>query len=81
MEEDFVHFAGDPATDSPRRHLERVLKEADAPAGRRARWPLFIGLLAGGGSWTLWRLLRQRRREREAAVTSGQPRSAPPRRS
>ena len=24
MEDNFYHFAGDPATDSPRRHLERV---------------------------------------------------------
>jgi hypothetical protein len=67
MEENFYHFAGDPATDSPRRHMERVLKEKEppaAPAGRRPRWPWFLGLLAGGGSFTLWRLLRERRKER-----------------
>lgn len=63
MDEHEYHFAGDPAVDSPRRHLERVLSEnaAERP-GPKWRW--IAGLLAGGGSWTLWRFLRRRREGR-----------------
>jgi hypothetical protein len=57
MNDDHYYFAGDPATDSPRRHLERVLSD---PAPRR-KWPWVLGLLAGGGTWTFWRLFRHRR--------------------
>lgn len=50
-----VHFAGDPETDSVRRHLERVL--AGAPS--RKTW--LMTLAAGGAAWGLWRLVRSRR--------------------
>ena len=51
MTESYLHFDGDPQTDSARRHMERVLTNAP----RRRRWPWVVGLLAGGGSWTIWR--------------------------
>jgi hypothetical protein len=52
---DDLYFDGDPATDSRRRHLERVLKE-----GRpRRRWPWIVAMVAGGGAWTLWRALQR----------------------
>jgi len=44
------HFDGDPAVDSTRRHLERVLNE---PQPRR--WPWFMAMLAGGAALTIWR--------------------------
>lgn len=44
------HFDGDPAVDSTRRHLERVLNE---PQTRR--WPWFLTMLAGGAALTFWR--------------------------
>ena len=60
MDDSYLHFAGDPATDSARRHMERVLAAENAP---RRRWPWFLAVLAGlagGGTWTLWRLWRGR---------------------
>jgi len=60
MTESYVHFDGDPQTDSARRHLERVL--ANRP--RRRRWPWVVGLLAGGGSWTIWRAWQKNRNGR-----------------
>ncbi len=45
------YFEGDPATDSARRHLERVLKE---PAPRARRWPWVLTAIAGLGAWYLW---------------------------
>jgi hypothetical protein len=46
-----VHFEGDPATDSARRHMERVLKGEPA-----RRWPWVLAALGGGGLWMLWRI-------------------------
>lgn len=48
---DSVYFEGDPATDSARRHMERVLKGEPA-----RRWPWFVAALGGGALWTLYRL-------------------------
>jgi len=64
---DHIYFSGDPAHDSARRHLERVLSE---PQPRR--WPLLTALFAGGTAFTLWRI-RQNRRNK----TNGD--QAPPR--
>jgi hypothetical protein len=55
---DHIYFAGDPAQDSARRHLERVLRE---PQPRR--WPILAAIFAGGTAFTLWRV-RQNRRKR-----------------
>ena len=52
-----IYFSGDPATDSPRRHLERVLARDTARRPSR-RWTWIAGALAGGA---LWRLLQRRR--------------------
>ena len=46
-----VYFEGDPATDSARRHMERVLKSPE-PA---PRWPWVLAALGSGSVWMLWR--------------------------
>ena len=48
---DDLYFEGDPAYDSRRRHLERVLKGGPP----RRRWPWVLAILAGG-AWTTWRM-------------------------
>jgi len=53
---DHIYFSGDPAHDSARRHLERVLSEP-----QRKRWPLLAALFAGGTAFTLWRVRQNRR--------------------
>ena len=51
---DDVYFDGDPAHDSRRRHLERVIK-----GEQRRRWPWIVAI-AAGGAWALWRTLHRR---------------------
>lgn len=48
---DDLYFDGDPAEDSSRRHLERVIKGTPA----RRRWPWVMAILAGG-ALTAWRM-------------------------
>jgi hypothetical protein len=55
---DHIYFSGDPAQDSARRHMERVLTQ---PQPRR--WQFLAALFAGGTAFTLWRV-RKRRRDR-----------------
>ena len=45
-----VYFEGDPATDSARRHMERVLKGEPGP-----RWPWYLAALGSVGVWFIWR--------------------------
>jgi hypothetical protein len=65
-----LYFEGDPATDSTRRRLERVLKEESRP-----RWPWFAALAAGGTAF-LWWQVRKRRRNGNSSEASGE--SNPP---
>ena len=46
-----LYFDGDPAVDSPRRHMERVLKGE----GSRRKWPFVLMALGGGGLWAIWK--------------------------
>jgi hypothetical protein len=46
-----LHFDGDPATDSARRHMERVLKGEPT-----RKWPWIVAALGGGGLWMLFRM-------------------------
>jgi hypothetical protein len=48
------YFEGDPALDSTRRHLERVLKQ---PKPRR--WAWLAAMLASGAAVTFWRARRR----------------------
>jgi hypothetical protein len=64
---DEIHFEGDPATESARRHLERVLK---SPA--RRRWPWVAAFFAGGAAFAIWRQ-RQRRQNGRDTLESGRP--------
>jgi hypothetical protein len=50
VKDESVYFDGDPAIDSSRRHLERVLKGEPAP-----KWPWLLAAVAGGGLFALWR--------------------------
>ena len=72
MDDDRYYFAGDPATDSPRRHLQRVLEGGEP---KRRHWPWIVGLLAGGGSFALWRVLRKRNGEVKASNGPGPTRT------
>jgi hypothetical protein len=46
-----LHFDGDPATDSARRHMERVLKSEPT-----RKWPWIMAALGSGGLWMLFRM-------------------------
>ena len=59
-----VYFEGDPATDSARRHMERVLKGQDQPR----RWPLLLAALGGGAVWFLFRSGQDAARSREQSA-------------
>jgi hypothetical protein len=70
-----LHFDGDPATDSARRHMERVLNAPETPR----RWPWVVAALGSGSIWLLWRLGRARAREQEASTQeSSAPKSSGP---
>jgi hypothetical protein len=62
---DRVYFDGDPATDSARRHMERVLKSPETVR----RWPWLLAALGSGGVWLLWRTGRDVARAKDAAAT------------
>ena len=57
-----LHFDGDPATDSARRHMERVLKGEPT-----RKWPWIVAALGGGGLWMLFRMGGDAARTRTAA--------------
>jgi hypothetical protein len=65
---DDYHFEGDPAIDSTRRQLERVMK-GEPP---RRRWPWIAAAVAGGVAFAWWRL---RRAPTDAASARTEPRS------
>jgi hypothetical protein len=62
---DELHFEGDPATDSTRRRLERVLNEESRP-----RWPWFAALAAGSTAFLFWQI-RKRRRNGNGSSSTG----------
>jgi hypothetical protein len=66
---DDLYFEGDPANDSARRHLERVLKEPE----RHPRWPWVVGALAAA-AWYFW---PRGRTGRTAASDSPKTRAEP----
>ena len=70
---DDLYFDGDPAEESRRRHLERVIKGEP----RRRRWPWVMAILAGG-AWTAWRMTQpkpepQRNEDRAADRRGDRP--------
>lgn len=62
--DDGVYFEGDPATDSARRHMERVLKSPEAAP----RWPWVVAALGSVGLWTLWRWGRAAAHPKDASA-------------
>jgi hypothetical protein len=56
-----VYFDGDPATESARRHLERVLKE---PTSHR-RWPWVAASVAALAAWYFWPRTKQEANKEE----------------
>jgi hypothetical protein len=69
---DHIYFSGDPAQDSARRHLERVLSE---PQTRR--WPILAALFASGTAFTVWRMRKNRRNRANGTESGAEPQ--PPR--
>lgn len=61
-----VYFDGDPATDSARRHMERVLKGEPT-----RRWPWVLAALGSGALWTLYRLGKTAAANRQASDPAG----------
>jgi hypothetical protein len=51
-----LYFEGDPATDSTRRRLERILKDEPRPA-----WGWIAALAAGSTAFLFWQMRRRRR--------------------
>lgn len=73
-----LHFDGDPATDSARRHMERVLKGEPT-----RKWPWIMAALGGGGLWMLFRMGGDAARSRTAGMPdatshAGTPSTADP---
>ncbi len=66
------YFEGDPAVDSTRRQLERIMQ------GRppRRRWPWFVAAFAGGAALTIWRMRSHRPKPQEDA--GGETQAAAP---
>lgn len=62
-----VYFDGDPATDSARRHMERVLKGEPT-----RRWPWLLAALGSGAVWTLYRLGSAAAARRDAPSSGGE---------
>ena len=60
-----LYFDGDPAVDSSRRHMERVLKGEPRP-----KWPWLAAAIGGGGLWALWRMAEQLRLDKQRAEAS-----------
>jgi hypothetical protein len=69
---DDLYFDGDPAEDSNRRRLERVIKGGPP----RRRWPWVMAILAGG-AWTAWRMTHPKGPQPPEAVRSQPDRHDP----
>lgn len=63
-----IYFEGDPAVDSSRRHMERVLM-GEPP---RRKWPFVLAAL-GGGLWALWRMAAEGAAARETRRSARAP--------
>ena len=66
-----LYFDGDPAVDSSRRHMERVLKGEPRP---KVAW--LAAAIGGGGLWALWRMAEQIRNDKDRVAT--EPSAQPP---
>lgn len=67
-----LHFDGDPATDSARRHMERVLKGEPA-----RKWPWIMAALGSGGLWMLFRMGGDAARSRRGGAEGTEPHHEP----
>ena len=68
-----VYFDGDPAVDSSRRHMERVLKGEP-----RRKWPWLVAAVGGGGLFALWRMGEQLRIEKQRSAAEPPPQPPTP---
>ena len=71
-----LYLDGDPASDSTRRQLERLLRQEAEPR-RPRRWG-WLAFLTAGGTWALWRMSRRmaRRSLPRTSTTLSQPPAA-----
>jgi hypothetical protein len=67
---DDLHFEGDPATDSTRRRLERVMKVGEP----RSEWKWMAALAAGAGALVFWQVRRRRRNNGSERESGGEKR-------
>jgi hypothetical protein len=65
---DDLYFEGDPASDSARRHMERVLKEPE-----RRRWPWVVGAAAAATAWYFWPRGRTENKPKETSGSAKEP--------
>ena len=65
-----LYFEGDPATDSARRHMERVLK-----GEKPRRWPWLLAALGSAGLLFVWQSGRDAQRTRDGSST--EPKKTP----
>ena len=66
---DEPYFDGDPAIDSTRHRMERVLKGEPPPR----RWPLILAALGGGGLLWMWQAGRAARAKLDESAVSEDP--------
>jgi len=71
VRDESVYFEGDPATESSRRHMERVLRGEPGPR----KWPWLLAAVAGGGLFALWRAAGQAHQEDAPRTAAGGGRS------
>ncbi len=67
------YFDGDPAVDSTRRHLQRVLEGQPS-----RRWPWVVAAVAGGAAFAFWRMRSHRSKQAQPETTTEAPTDAPP---
>ncbi|NUR54239.1 MAG: hypothetical protein HOQ29_07325 [Acidobacteria bacterium] len=71
MSDDYVYFDGDPATDSTRRRMERVLQGQEP----QRRWPWLLAALGSGAVWLLFQTGRDSARRRQDSADNPPPRT------
>ena len=64
---DELHFEGDPAIDSTRRRLERVMKVESRKEEPRSDWKWMAAMAAGATALLFWQVRKRRKNGSESA--------------